>query len=56
MRPFITRSFTLNNKIYACDAETLAVLREQVQARRIECVAAIMALGLKSGRIKEICS
>ena len=56
MKWFLSKSFTLNDKIYACDAETLAVLREQVQAQQIECIAAIMTLGLKSGRIKEICS
>lgn len=49
-----TERFEMNGKIYCTDAETLNVLREQVKAMRIECIAAIMTLGLKTGRIVEV--
>jgi len=50
----LTEMFEMNGNIYRTDTETLAVLREQVQAMRLECIAIIMILGMESGRIVEI--
>jgi hypothetical protein len=42
----------MSGKWYVTDQETIRVLREQVTAGHIKCIAAIMELGLKAGRIK----
>ena len=50
-------TFEMNNKIYKTDQETLNVLRLIIKAAKrandYTAVAAIMALGLKTGRITE---
>ena len=48
------KKFEMNGKIYEADNETHGVLKEQVEANRVECIAAIMTLGLNTGRIKEL--
>lgn len=49
--------FTLNGKSYSTDPETLALLRDAVRnakrSRDSSAVQAIVALGLKSGRIRK---
>jgi len=51
-------TFTLNDKAYETDAETLAVLRSIVPSARAtgdsSAVIAVIELGLKSGRIREM--
>lgn len=52
--------FVMNGKTYITDSETLTVLREQIMTyragkkERLDCITAIMSLGLKAGRIKEV--
>jgi len=50
----LTKKFEMNGKVYLTDNETLKLLREQVNEKRIECITAIMTLGLMGGRIKEV--
>lgn len=49
-------TFTLNGKTYQTDAETLGVLRSIMPSAKSDssAVLAVMALGLKFGRIVEV--
>lgn len=53
-----TKTFEMNGKGYETDAETLNVLRSIVpaakQAGDASAVAAVMELGLETGRIREL--
>ena len=53
-------TFTMTGKTYRTDAETLSVLRSVVPSAKATddntAVAAIMFLGLKTGRIVEVAS
>jgi hypothetical protein len=50
--------FEMNGRLYGTDAETLAVLRDaadvHLRTGSADMVAAVMALGLKAGRIAEV--
>lgn len=52
------RTFEMNGRTYKTDAETLKVLRSVVPGYQatgdVSAVAAIMWLGLKTGRIREV--
>ena len=48
------KRFEMNGKGYETDTETHKVLKEQVEANNIQCIAVIMTLGLNTGRIKEL--
>lgn len=52
------RTFEMNGRAYKTDAETLKVLRSVVPGYQatgdVSAVAAIMWLGLKTGRIREV--
>ena len=54
----LTQSFEMNNRRYMTDAQTLKVLRVIVPRAKksgdVSAVTAVMTLGLKFGRIKEV--
>lgn len=53
----MTKTFEMNNKAYRTDASTLETLRSIIPAARaandFTAVTAVMALGLKYGKINE---
>ena len=53
-----TVTFEMDGVVYETDKETLAVLRSIIPAAKASCdpsaVAAVMHLGLKIGRIREV--
>ena len=53
----MTHTFTISNETYRTDAETIALIRQYAPAAErgdkgaTECLAAIMHLGLRIGRV-----